>query len=55
MVFELERELRCVMDLSAACQRHMMVQYCCSSGSTDELFCMCFMPQQETNETILNV
>ena len=23
----------------AACERHMMVQYCCGSGSTNKLFC----------------
>ena len=28
----------CVMAFSAACQRHMMVQYCCGSGSTNKLF-----------------
>ena len=28
---------------SAACQRHMMVQYCCGSGSTNKLFCKCFL------------
>ena len=27
----------------AACQRHMMVQYCCDSGSTNKLFCMYFL------------
>ena len=34
---------RCVMAFSAACQRHMMVQYCCGSGSTNKLFCRCFL------------
>ena len=33
----------CAMAFSAACQRHMMVQYCCGSGSTHKLFCMCFL------------
>ena len=28
----------CVMAFSAACQRHMMVQYCCGNGSTNKLF-----------------
>ena len=42
IVCEVELMLRCVMALSAACQRYMMVQYCCGSGSTDELFCRCF-------------
>ena len=36
MVYELEQ----VCDgFSAACQRHMMVQYCCGSGSMNKLFC----------------
>ena len=26
------------MAFSTACQRHMMVQYCCDSGSTNKLF-----------------
>ena len=26
------------MALYAACQLHMMVQYCCGSGSTNKLF-----------------
>ena len=39
MVYELER----VMALYATCQRHMMVQYCCGSGSTNKLFCKCFL------------
>ena len=28
----------CVMAFSAACKLHMMVQYCCDSGSTNKLF-----------------
>ena len=28
----------CAMAFSAACQRHMMVQYCCGSGSSNKLF-----------------
>ena len=44
-----------VMAFSAACQRHMMVQYCCDSGSTNKLFSMCFLPWQEANKAILNV
>ena len=28
----------CAMDFSAASQRHMMVQYCRGSGSTNKLF-----------------
>ena len=46
---------RCVMVFSAACQRHMMVQYCYGSGSTNKLFCMCLLLCQEANEVILNV
>ena len=34
---------------------HMMVQYCCDSGSTNKLFCKCFLLWQEANEVILNV
>ena len=45
----------CVIAISAACQRHMMVLYCCGSGSTNKLFCMCFLLLQEANEVILNV
>ena len=33
----------------------MMVQYCCGSGSTNKLFCKCFLLLQEANELILNV
>ena len=33
----------CAMAFYAACQRHMMVQYCCDSGSTKNLFCKCFL------------
>ena len=33
----------------------MMVQYCCGSGSTNELFCKCFLLFQEANKVILNV
>ena len=33
----------------------MMVQYCCGSGSTNKLFCKCFLLLQEANEVILNV
>ena len=32
-----------VMCFSAACQWHMMVQYCCDSGSKNKLFCKCFL------------
>ena len=45
----------CAMAFYAACQRHMMVKYCCGSGSTNKLFCKCFLLLQETNEVILNV
>ena len=31
------------MAFYAARQRHMMVQYSCDSGSTNELFCRCFL------------
>ena len=44
-----------VMAFSAACQRHMMMQYCCGSGSTNKLLCKCFLIRQEHNEAILNV
>ena len=43
------------MAFYAACQRHMMVQYSCDSGSTNMLFCKCFLPLQEANEVILHV
>ena len=43
------------MAFSAACQRHMMVQYCCGRGSTNKLFLMCFILRQEANEVILDV
>ena len=33
----------CAMAFYAACQWHMMVQYCCDSGSTNKLFCKCFL------------
>ena len=33
----------CVMAFSAACQCHMMVQYCCDSGITNKLFCKCVL------------
>ena len=45
----------CVMAFTAACQRNVMVQYCCGSGSTNKLFRMCFLLWQEANEVILNV
>ena len=44
-----------VIALYAACQGHMMVQYCCDSGSTNKLICECFLLGQEANEVILNV
>ena len=44
----------CVMEFSVACQRHMMVQYCCDSGSKNKLFCMSFLLRHEANEVILN-
>ena len=31
------------MAFSAACQRHMMVQYRCCIGSTNKLVCQCFL------------
>ena len=43
------------MALYAACQWQMMVQYCCGSGSTNKLFCMCFLVWQEAIEVTLNV
>ena len=45
----------CAMAFYAACQRHMIVQYCCSSGSTNRLFYKCFFLRQEANEVILDV
>ena len=45
----------CVMAFSAAYQRHMIVQYCCGSSSTNNLFCKCFLLLQEANEVILSV
>ena len=33
----------------------MMVQYFCDSGSTNKLFCKCFLLWQEANEVILDV
>ena len=45
----------CSMACYAACQRHMMEQYCCGSGSTNKLLCMCFLNWQQANEVILNV
>ena len=44
----------CVTVSSAAYQRHMMVNFCCESGSTHKLFCRCFLHCQEANELILN-
>ena len=41
MVCELELSW-CVIAFSAACQRHMTVQYCCGSGSTNKLFLSAF-------------
>ena len=32
-----------VMAFSRAYWGHMMVQYCCDSGGTNKLFCMCFL------------
>ena len=43
------------MAFSAACQRLMLLQYCCGSGNTKKLFCMCFLLMQEAIEAILNV
>ena len=43
------------MAFSAACQRHIMVHRCCGSGSTNKLFCKCFLLLQEANEVILNM
>ena len=33
----------------------MMMQNCCGSGSTNKIFCKCFLLLQEANEVILNV
>ena len=43
MVCELGRVLRECDGFSAACQRHMMVQYCCGSGSKNKQFFWCFL------------
>ena len=43
------------MAFYAACQWHMMVQCCYCSGSTNKLFCMCFLFWQEANELIFGV
>ena len=40
----------CEMASFAASQRHIMVKYYCGSGSTDKLFCKCFLLCQEANE-----
>ena len=39
----------------AAWQWHLMVQYCCGSGSTNKLIWKCFLLWQEANEVILSV
>ena len=49
MVHEL---LRVCNGFFAECLRHMMVQYCCGSGSTNKLFSRCFLLKQEVNEVI---
>ena len=52
MAHELER----VCDVfSKACQCHMMARYCCDSGSTNKLFCMCFLLCQDANKVILDL
>ena len=51
MVCELVR----VITFHAACQRHMMAQYCYDSGSSNKLYCKSFLLLQEANEVILNV
>ena len=38
IVYELERVMRVCNGFFAACQRHLMVLYCCGSGSTSKLF-----------------
>ena len=45
----------CAMALYAACKRHMMVQYCCGSGKTKKLFCMCFLLRKEAKDVIFDV
>ena len=40
----------CAMAFYAACQRHMMVMYCWSTGGPNKLYCMCFLHWQEANE-----
>ena len=54
-MYELERVLRVCDGFYVACQRHMMVLYCCGSGSANKLFCKCFLLRKEANELILNV
>ena len=43
------------MAFSAACQQHMMMQYCCDSTCTSKLFCMYFLLLHEANELILDM
>ena len=45
----------CAIALYAACLWHMMVQYCCGSGSTNKLFSRCSLSWQDVNEVILYV
>ena len=45
----------CAMAFYAACQLHMMVQYCCGSGSTNKLFCKCLLHKLAANEVILDM
>ena len=42
-----------MMAFSAECRRHIMVLYCCCSGSTNKLFCNCFLLWQEANSVLV--
>ena len=41
--------------ISAACQWHTMVQYCCDWGIKSKLLHMCFLHCQNVNEVILSI
>ena len=43
MVHELERVLQLCGGFFRSMSAHMMVLYCCGSGSTNKLFCRCFL------------
>ena len=53
MVYELERVLRVCNGFLCSMPVIYDVQYCGDSGSTNKLFCKCFLLCQEANEVIL--